>query len=71
MNTLAELVQPSINAVFDRFDNWRIVRRIIAIQREKDVLEKQIDNDLEAIADLTKEEINLRNQFFLPKGFHI
>ncbi len=71
MNTLSELMQPSINAAFDRFDNWRIDRRLKAIQREKDVLERQIANDLEGISDLTKEEINLRNQFFLPKGMHL
>lgn len=48
-----------------------IERRLKAIEREKEVLERQIDNNLEGIAELTKEEINLRNQFFLPKGISL
>lgn len=71
MNTLADLMQSSIEALFSRINAWLIERRLIAIQREKEVLEKQIANDLEGIADLTKEEINLRNQFFLPKGISL
>lgn len=71
MNTLSDLMQPSINAVIDWIDNWRIEFRLKSIQREKQVLERQIANDMAAIAKLTKEEINLRNQFFLPKGLSL
>mgnify|MGYP001607003543 CR=1 FL=1 len=71
MNTLSDLTQPAITAFLDRIDEWLMDRRQRAIEKEIEVLRRNIDNDLRAIGLLEKEEINLRNQMFLPKGIHL
>ena len=71
MNSLSDLANPFLDVLLDHMQNFMIDRRLKKIDRDIEVLEKSIANDLEAISELTKEGINLRNQFFLPKGMHL
>ena len=71
MNSLSDLTNPFLDVLLDHMQNFMIDRRLKKIDRDIEVLEKSIANDLEAISELTKEGINLRNQFFLPKGMHL
>ena len=71
MNSLSDLTQPFLDALADRIDNWLIERRLKAIKRDKELFERFIEEHLLAIAELNREEINLRNQFFLPRGMSL